>query len=98
MTKKSINSLIGYRFFYILLCITMSVMANGQNTSLNVKEKSMGEVKQAISAAADTISKKDVASQKKSSGDKKTIKGVVKDETGETVPVQLCITALQEQQ
>ncbi|MBQ2132651.1 MAG: TonB-dependent receptor plug domain-containing protein, partial [Bacteroidales bacterium] len=85
MTKKSINSLMGYRFFYILLCITMSVMANGQNTSLNVKEKSMGEVKQTLSAA-DTISKKDVASQKKSSGDKKTIKGVVKDETGETVP------------
>ena len=86
MTKKSINSLIGYRFFYILLCITMSVTANGQNTLLNAKEKSAGEVMQANSPGADTLSKKDVAPQKKKSGDKKTIKGVVKDENGETVP------------
>ena len=83
MTKKSINSLIGYRFFYILLCITMSVTANGQNTLLNAKEKSAGEVMQANSPGADTLSKKDVAPQKKKSGDKKTIKGVVKDENGE---------------
>lgn len=132
MTKKLINSLIGYRLFYVLLFITMSVTANAQNISLNMKERPLSEVLQAISAATDckfvysdvldvkapvtvecrnetlksaldkvfggsgivykidgkivALSTKDVAPQKKHSGEKRTIKGVVRDENGETMP------------